>query len=76
MMFVTLTDLPIRRNNRARRVSTVMQFLCVAFTVFILLILALVTGYLVFSGIGSVSFDFFTRLPRPYGQAGFPGGDA
>jgi phosphate transport system permease protein len=51
-----------------------MHALCIAFTVLILTILALVIGYLVSIGWRSVSLAFFTQNPRPYGASGYPGG--
>jgi len=46
--------------------------ICVAFTMFILLLLALVTGYLAYKGIGSISWAFFTEVPS--GRVDQPGG--
>jgi phosphate transport system permease protein len=43
--------------------SRIMYGVCVAFTLAILALLLLVTGYLVSIGIGSISWDFFTQLP-------------
>src|SRR5215469_9603128 len=48
--------------------------LCVMFTVAILAILALVTGYLLSIGASSLSLDFFTKTPIPRGMDGYPGG--
>ena len=64
-----------RSNNPAARVySRIMFGLCVAFTALILSVLVLVIGYLVSIGWRSVSLSFFTRVPMPYGAAGYPGG--
>jgi len=60
----------------SRTYSRFMFGLCVAFTVVILAILALVTGYLISIGAGSLSWDFFTKLPIPRGMDGYPGGMA
>jgi phosphate transport system permease protein len=46
--------------------------ICVAFTLFILTLLVLVTGYLAVRGIGSLSLGFFTDLPS--GRVNVPGG--
>jgi len=58
----------------SRAFSRTMFWLCVAFTVLIIGILALVTGYLISIGAGSLSLDFFTKLPIAQGMAGYPGG--
>src|SRR6185369_15941516 len=55
-----------------RTMSSVMLGICVAFTMFILLLLALVTGYLAYKGIGSLSWAFFTQVPS--GRVDQPGG--
>ena len=73
---MSLTDSPIRKNDSARYISRVMYFLCVAFTVFIIALLLLVFGYLLFSGAKSVSIAFFSELPWPKGSKFFPGGMA
>ena len=59
-------------NSMARSFSRVMFGVCVVFTVVILLLLGLVTGYLLSIGIGSLSWDFFTKLPT--GDPANPGG--
>jgi len=63
-------------NVVTRTYSRVMFAVCVAFTVAILGILALVTAYLLSIGASSLSWDFFTRLPIPRGMDGYPGGMA
>ncbi len=45
---------------------------CVAFTAAILVVLGLVTAYLLSLGAGSLSWDFFTKLPT--GEPAHPGG--
>jgi phosphate transport system permease protein len=55
-----------------RIMSNVMLGICVAFTIFILVLLALITGYLAFKGLGSLSWSFFTELPS--GRVNQPGG--
>lgn len=49
----------------SRGYSRFMFGLCIAFTVAIIIVLGLVTGYLVSKGAGSLSLDFFTHLPIP-----------
>jgi phosphate transport system permease protein len=61
-------------NPLARLKSRVMHGLCIAFTTLILLVLALVVGYLVSIGWRSVTLTFFTVDPIPQGAPGFPGG--
>jgi phosphate transport system permease protein len=61
-------------NPWARTKSRIMYVSCVGFTVLILLVLVLVTGYLVSIGWSSVSLEFFRQDPIPQGVPGFPGG--
>jgi phosphate transport system permease protein len=63
-----------RTNPLSRVYSRFMFGVCIAFTALILLVLALVIGYLVSIGWRSVSVAFFTQNPRPYGASGYPGG--
>jgi phosphate transport system permease protein len=53
-----------------------MYGLCIGFTVLILAILGLVTGYLLSIGASSLSWDFFTKIQIPAGLPGAPGGMA
>lgn len=46
----------------------------VLFTIVIVGLLALVTGYLLSIGASSLSWDFFTRTAIPQGMTGYPGG--
>jgi len=59
-------------NIFVRFMSRVMLGICVAFTMLILVILILVTGYLAYKGIGSLSWSFFTEVPS--GRVDAPGG--
>jgi phosphate transport system permease protein len=59
-------------NALVRFMSRVMLGICVAFTMSILVLLVLVTGYLVYKGIGSLSWSFFTQVPS--GRVDAPGG--
>jgi phosphate transport system permease protein len=54
--------------------SALMQLLCVAATVCILSILALVMVYVLIKGLTHLSGDIFTKLPIPPGMEGAPGG--
>ena len=64
----------VAKNPMARAYSRLMYALCIAFTVMIIAVLALVVGYLVSIGWRSVSVSFFTENPQPYGAQGYPGG--
>src|SRR5947209_8261394 len=61
-------------NSIAAGKSRFMYGICVLFTVFILALLALVTGYLVSIGLHSLNLSFFRLDPIPPGMAGAPGG--
>src|SRR5688572_31189519 len=54
---------PAMHNAVDRYKSRTMFVVCVLFTVAILALLALVTGYLVSIGAASLSLDFFTETP-------------
>src|SRR5438067_13786625 len=56
----------------SRAKSNLMLGICVAFTIMILALLALISGYLAYKGIGSLSLDFFSKLPS--GRVDQPGG--
>lgn len=58
----------------ARAKSRFMRGLCIAFTLFILCVLMLVTGYLVSIGASSIHTSFFTQTPLAHGMEGYPGG--
>jgi phosphate transport system permease protein len=66
-------DYPVY-NLLSRNYSRLMFGLCMLFTLIIIGILVLVTGYLISIGAHSLSLDFFTKLPIPQGMAGYPGG--
>ena len=54
--------------------SHLMFGLCILFTLVILALLGMVSGYLVSLGYKSVDLALFTQSPVPAGAAGFPGG--
>jgi len=58
----------------ARLKSRIMLGVCIGFTVLILSLLVLVTGYLLSLGFTSISASFFKLDPIPEGMAGAPGG--
>lgn len=64
------------RRDISRKLSAVMYGLCIAFAAIILVVLVLITGYLLFIGIGHLSLSFFIREPIAQGNPGFPGGMA
>src|SRR6202453_1226455 len=64
------------RRDLSRKISAVMYGLCIAFAAIILVVLVLITGYLLFIGIGHLSLSFFTKEPIAQGNPGFPGGMA
>ena len=63
---------PTLHNKFSRWHSGALYALCIAFTVFILALLVLVTGYLVSIGWSSLSLEFFTAVPT--GRTDDPGG--
>jgi phosphate transport system permease protein len=60
----------LRRQQYRRIKSQVMVGVTVAATILALLPLFLVLGYLLSKGATSVSWNFFTKMPAPVGQAG------
>jgi phosphate transport system permease protein len=54
--------------------SAAMQGVCIACTIVILAVLAVVTGYLLVKGVQYLSWDFFSQTPIPPGMDGAPGG--
>jgi phosphate transport system permease protein len=61
-------------NHVARVVSAATVWTCVIFTIVIIGLLVLVTGYLLSIGASSLSWDFFTKIAIPQGMTGYPGG--
>ncbi len=58
------------RNRRRRIVNVLMLGLAAAATVASISVLFFVLGYLVYMGGSSLSWAFFTELPKPVGEAG------
>jgi phosphate transport system permease protein len=50
--------------------NTVMRVVLVIATVFVLCLLLLIVGYVVYKGASAINFDFFTQLPAPVGAVG------
>src|SRR5262245_36579577 len=55
---------------RRRAADVIARYVAFACTVAVLVPLALILGYLMKQGITAVDLDFFTRLPKPVGEAG------
>ncbi len=57
-------------SSRRRIVNVVMLSLSGLCTVFVIGVLFFILGYLLFHGVKSLNFDFFTKLPKPVGETG------
>jgi phosphate transport system permease protein len=62
--------------RRRKLVDVVMRGGCVAATVLAIVPLASVLGYVLFQGLGGLSWSFFSELPQPVGEAGGGFGNA
>ncbi len=60
----------MRRDARRKLVSAFVVFLCGASVVVALVPLFLILFYVVRQGFSSLSWDFFTKMPKPVGEAG------
>jgi phosphate transport system permease protein len=58
------------RNSRRRFLSNTVVFLCGLAVVVAMVPLALIFFYVLKQGFSALNWDFFTRLPRPVGEAG------
>lgn len=56
--------------NRRKTVNNMMFGLTGLFTVLSLSVLFFILGYIVYHGVSSLDFDFFTKLPKPVGEKG------
>jgi len=63
-----------RYRRRALLFSAIMHQACIGFAVVIVLLLALVTGYLLYLGCASISANLFLEDVIPKGMPGYPGG--
>ncbi len=68
----TESEIPVQIYRLARINNQLMFFVCALFTVIIVGLLCMVTGYLVTVGVGSISLSLFTELPT--GDLAQPGG--
>ena len=55
---------------RRKAVNFIMLSLTGVFTVLTVSVLFFILGYLLYHGIGSLSWNFFTKLPKPTGETG------
>jgi phosphate transport system permease protein len=44
--------------------------ICTLSTIFVLILLFVILGYILYHGISSINLSFFTQLPKPVGEAG------
>lgn len=58
------------RERRRRLVNRLMEGVAVFSAVVTLLPLALILAFLIYQGISYINWDFFTKMPRPVGEAG------
>ncbi|MFQ5802715.1 MAG: phosphate ABC transporter permease PstA [Candidatus Methylomirabilales bacterium] len=58
------------RDHRRQIVNRVMEGVAVLSAVVTLLPLALILAFLIYQGISSITWDFFTQMPAPVGEAG------
>jgi phosphate transport system permease protein len=63
-------SVPVRISSRRRIVNTVMLSITGLCTVLAVGVLFFILGYILYHGIGSLSIDFFTKLPKPTGETG------
>ncbi len=60
----------MNRSSRRRAVSSLVSLLCGAAVVLALIPLALIFFYVIKQGFSSLNWDFFTKTPKPVGEAG------
>ena len=60
----------MNRNARRRLLSNLVVFLCGASVVVALIPLCFIFFYVIQQGFSSLSWDFFTQMPKPVGEAG------
>ena len=67
-------NLPLYRRRQAiNRVAFALTGVC---ALFVISILFFILGYIAYHGASSISFDFFTKLPKPVGETGGGMGNA
>src|SRR5690242_19870247 len=55
---------------RRRAINAIMLSLTGVFTVLTISVLFFILGYLLYHGLGALSWNFFTKLPKPTGESG------
>jgi phosphate transport system permease protein len=60
----------VSRASRRKRLSSFVVFLCASAVVIALVPLAFIFFYVVKQGFSSLSWDFFTKMPKPVGETG------
>jgi len=60
----------VNRNARRRLLSNLVVFLCGASVLVALIPLCFIFFYVIQQGFSSLSWDFFTQMPKPVGEAG------
>lgn len=60
----------LRTSPRRKAINAVMLSLSGLCTVLVISVLFFILGYLLWHGASSLSFDFFTKLPKPSGETG------
>jgi len=60
----------VNRNARRKLLSNLVVFLCGASVVVALIPLCFIFFYVIQQGFSSLSWDFFTQMPKPVGEAG------
>ncbi len=60
----------MNRNARRKLLSNFVVFLCAASVVVALIPLCFIFFYVIQQGFSSLSWDFFTKMPKPVGEAG------
>jgi phosphate transport system permease protein len=58
------------KDRRRRLTSAVMTTLTAACAVFVVLVLAIILGYIVLRGLGSLNVEFLVAAPKPVGEGG------
>lgn len=69
-MKLSSSSLTLDISSRRRVVNVIMLSLTGVFTLLAISVLFFILGYLLYHGIGSLSWNFFTKLPKPTGETG------
>lgn len=63
-------QLELRRLLMRKALDTFMVGLVTSFTVISVAILFIIVAYIFVNGVGTINLDFFTQIPKPYGEVG------